>query len=213
LYSKPESTSRSFWDKFASDYDDHQLNDNYKKLIERIVGDVGKTEKVLDAACGTAIVAFALSKNVNHVEAADYSAEMIAIAREKAVVNDVTNVNFSVQNAYKLSFPDRYFDAVVICNSLHVMEKPKKALLESKRVLKADGLLIAPNACLGESEETKKQSKEMVSKGFPAYHLFSSDGYCEIIESLGFEVVTRAAMEYRMPMEYVLARINKEWIS
>ena len=85
MCSKPESTSRLFWDKFASDYDDNQLNDNYKKLIERIVGDVGKTEKVLDAACGTAIISFAIYKNVKHIEATDYSAEMVSIAQQKTI--------------------------------------------------------------------------------------------------------------------------------
>jgi len=195
-----------FWDKFASDYDDHQLNDNYKILIERIVGDAGKTEKVLDAACGTAIVSFALSKNVNYVEAADYSAEMIAVAKEKLVANNITNVNFTVQNACELNFPDQYFDVVVICNSLHVIEEPEKALLESKRVLKKEGLLIAPNACLGESEETKRQAKEMIPKGFLAYHLYSPDSYCDMIKNSGFRVLIREPMAYRMPMEYVVAQ-------
>jgi len=52
---------------------------------------------------------------------------MVSIAKEKALVNDVCNVNFSVQNAGKLSFPDEYFDTVVICNILHVIEKTKEA--------------------------------------------------------------------------------------
>ena len=77
----------------TSDYDEHQLDDRYRNLIDRIVGDVGQSEKVLDAACGTGIVAFALSKNVKHVEAVDYSAEMIAVAKEKVIEKRVKSVN------------------------------------------------------------------------------------------------------------------------
>jgi ubiquinone/menaquinone biosynthesis C-methylase UbiE len=205
LYSKPESTSRSFWDKFASDYDDHQLNDNYKKLIERIVGDVGKTEKVLDAACGTAIISFAIFKNVQHIEAIDYSAEMVSIAQQKAITNNISNVNFSVQSVSDLSFPKEHFDSVIVCNSLHVIERMKEALSELHRVLKRGGKLIAPNACLGESNTSKEKTTEMVSKGFPAYNVFSADEYCKMIEVSGFQITKRQPVKYRMPMEYVVA--------
>jgi SAM-dependent methyltransferase len=183
MYSEPESISQEYWNKFAADYDGHQLNENYKALIRFVVSDVGNAEKVLDAACGTAIISFAISENVQQIEATDYSPEMVSMAKEKALVNDVSNVNFSVQNASKLSFPDEYFDTVVICNSL-----------------------IAPNACLGESEASKEKSKEMISKGFPAYHLFSADEYCKMIEKTGFRVTKRQPVKYRMPMEYVVAQ-------
>jgi len=206
MNSEPESISQKFWNKYAADYDGHQLNENYKALIKTVVSDAGNAEKVLDAACGTAIISFAISENVQQIEATDYSPEMVSIAKEKALVNDVSNVNFSVQNASKLSFPDEYFDTVVICNSLHVIEKTKEALLEFYRVLKVDGKLIAPNACLGESEASKEKSKEMISKGFPAYHLFSADEYCKLIEKTGFRVTKRQPVKYRMPMEYVVAQ-------
>ena len=205
MYSKPESTSRSFWDKFASGYDDHQLNDNYKKLIERIVGDVGKTEKVLDAACGTAIISFAIFKNVQHIEATDYSAEMVSIAQQKAITNNISNVNFSVQSVSALSFPKEHFDSVIVCNSLHVIERMKEALTELHRVLKRGGKLIAPNACLGESNTSKEKTTEMISKGFPAYNIFSADEYCKMIEVSGFQITKRQPVKYRMPMEYVVA--------
>jgi ubiquinone/menaquinone biosynthesis C-methylase UbiE len=68
MYSEPESNSQKFWNKFAADYDDHQLNENYKALIKTVVSDVGNAEKVLDAACGTAIISFAISENVPQLQ-------------------------------------------------------------------------------------------------------------------------------------------------
>ena len=205
MYSEPESISKIFWDKFASDYDEHQMNEDYTTLISKIVGDVGKTKMVLDAACGTAIISFAIFKNVQHIEATDYSAEMVSIAKQKAITNNISNVNFSVQSASDLSFPKEHFDSVIICNSLHVIERMKEALTELHRVLKRGGKLIAPNACLGESNTSKEKTTEMISKGFPAYNIFSADEYCKMIEVSGFQITKRQPVKYRMPMEYVVA--------
>jgi len=68
MYSEPESISQKYWDEFAADYDGHQLNDNYKAMIKTVVSDVGNAEKVLDAACGTAIISFAVSENVQQID-------------------------------------------------------------------------------------------------------------------------------------------------
>jgi ubiquinone/menaquinone biosynthesis C-methylase UbiE len=190
----------------ASGYDEHQWNDKYERLVSRIVADVGNAEKVPDVATGTGVVAFELSRTVASIEATDLSAEMIHVAQEKAARKDMKGVRFSVQDACRLDFPNETFDAVVICNSLHVMPNPGKALKEACRVLKGDGRLVAPTACLGETEESREKSKEMADRGFAAYHLFSAQSLCETVESCGFRVLDRGPMAYRMPMEYVLAR-------
>jgi ubiquinone/menaquinone biosynthesis C-methylase UbiE len=197
-----------FWDKSASDYDEHQSNEDYETLISMVVGDVGNTRMVLDAACGTAIISFAIYKNVQHIEATDYSSEMVTIAKQNANASNISNVNFSVQSASDLSFPNEHFDSVIVCNSLHVIEKMEEALTEFHRVLKRSGKLIAPNACLGESNTSKEKATEMISKGFPAYNIFSADEYCKMIEMAGFQVTKRQPVKYRMPMEYVVA--NKD---
>ena len=36
------------------------------------------------------------------------------------------------------------FDVVIVSNALHIVPQPEKALREIKRVLKDDGVLIAP---------------------------------------------------------------------
>ena len=43
-----------------------------------------------------------------------------------------------------LSYADRSFDAVIVSNALHIVPQPEKALAEIRRVLKDDGVLIAP---------------------------------------------------------------------
>ena len=45
----------------------------------------------------------------------------------------------------KLRYADDSFDVVIIANALHIIPEPEKALAEMRRVLKKDGILIAPN--------------------------------------------------------------------
>jgi len=46
----------------------------------------------------------------------------------------------------------------------------------------------------------------MIAGGFPAYHLFSADSYSDLVKSTGFKVLVRGSMEYKMPMEYLVAK-------
>ena len=57
----------------------------------------------------------------------------------------VDNLIFEVADATDLPYENHSFDVVLIANALHVMPEPEKALKEIERVLKEDGLLIAPN--------------------------------------------------------------------
>jgi ubiquinone/menaquinone biosynthesis C-methylase UbiE len=206
MYTKPERESRLYWEGLAPKYDDHQLNGYYKTLIDRLLSDIGPSKMVLDVAAGTGMVALVLSKKAANVEAIDFSPQMIQTASKAATAKHIDNVRFSVQSAYDLKFPGSIFDIVLICNSLHVMQQPGRALAEAKRVLKRSGMLIAPTACLGETEEVLAKSRAMVEMGFPAYHFFSSDSLCRLIESAGFKLTEREPIAYKMPMAYVSAR-------
>ena len=143
----------TFWNRMATIDDEHQYNDDYRKLVQRITRDVGTAEHVPDVATGTGIVALAIAENASTIEAIDYSPEMIAAAREKAAKITTNSVSFAVQGADRLEFPDGVFDAAVICNSLHVMEASEKALAEAVQVLRSDGALVAPTPCCGETPE------------------------------------------------------------
>ena len=197
----------TFWNKMAATYDEHQYNDNYKRLIQRIARDVGAADRVLDVATGTGIVALAIAQNASTIEAIDYSPEMIGAAQEKATRTATSNVSFAVQGADRLDFPDGVFDAVVICNGLHVMEAPEKALPEARRVLKSKGLLVAPTPCCGETSEASARARQMIAeRGFPIRTMFTAEGFRDLVESSSFAVLERDRMPYRMPLEYILAR-------
>lgn len=52
------------------------------------------------------------------------------------------HIEFHFMNAYNLEYPDRYFDAVSISNTLHHLNDMGSVLQEMKRVLKVGGYFI-----------------------------------------------------------------------
>ncbi len=78
------------------------------------------TGRLLDLACGTGQVAFALSGNFAEVWAVDQEPEMIDVARRKADAAGVAaKFRFLVCDAAELSAPAGHFDLVTIGNAFH----------------------------------------------------------------------------------------------
>ena len=160
--------NKEFWDRIAKRYDwiTIKLTRDYPALIQRIVNDVNGAENVLEVATGTGLIAIELAGNVGMIEAIDFSLKMIEFAKRKAFKDRIENIHFSVQGAYSLEFEDGQFDVIVCSNALHCMDKPEKALSEIRRVVKDNGILIAPTFCHGVNWRSRLLSRIMSLTGF-----------------------------------------------
>lgn len=98
-------------------------------------------KKVLDAACGEGFGASILAKTAGIVWGIDISSEAIEYANNNY---RSYNLHYKQGTVEKLEFEDNSFDVVVSFETIeHVDEEVQhKFLLEIKRVLKDDGLLI-----------------------------------------------------------------------
>jgi ubiquinone/menaquinone biosynthesis C-methylase UbiE len=77
------------------------------------------TGRLLDLACGTGQVCFALHDRFAEAWAVDQEAEMIAVVRDKARVAGLPHVRALAAPAEGLSAPDASFDLVTIGNAFH----------------------------------------------------------------------------------------------
>ena len=96
------------------------------QCVRKLLNGYGSGTSVLDIACGTGRMLPLLMEKKFKITAADYSGFMIekATATTKAV-NHNCDVEFGVENAMCMSFPDESFD-VVLCNRLaHHFADPK----------------------------------------------------------------------------------------
>ena len=134
--------SENFWNRNAKRYDRFMRKDRaaYEKLYE-LIRPVVKARTVLELAAGTGLIAKNIVRAASHIEVTDASEEMIAEAKRN---NRSAKLHFSVRDMFCLPYADKSFDVVIVSNALHIIPQPEKALAEIRRVLKDDGVLIAP---------------------------------------------------------------------
>ena len=123
----------------------HKQESGLKKYIYNYVNFIKKFvrpgSKVLDVACGPGLSSHLLSKNYK-VTGIDMSKGMVAYARKK-----FKDVDFRVDDAHGLSFPDESFDAVVACTFIEHINDVGAVLDEMLRVTKRNGhvIIVSPN--------------------------------------------------------------------
>lgn len=200
-----ERTNRGFWDRVSWLYDRFIKKDQnaYGEMICLIRTRVTQNMDVLELATGTGLIALAIADRVRSMEATDFSPNMIAEAKKKT---SPPNVHFSVQDACNLPYEDKRFDCVIISNALHIMPEPEHALQNIRRVLKDDGVLIAPtftHAENGRSGRMKAALMELL--GFHAYHKWTEHGYCAFLQQNGFSIRRKQVLKSDFPLTYAEA--------
>jgi ubiquinone/menaquinone biosynthesis C-methylase UbiE len=110
---------------------------NWREVLETIVRAGGlEDRRVLDAGCGTGVVAAALAERA-HVTGVDPEPEMLAVARRRLP----PEVELLRASAEELPFADASFDAAVLRLVVHLLDRPR-ALAELRRVLAPGGRLV-----------------------------------------------------------------------
>ena len=193
--------SQNFWDKNAGRYDrfmrkDRAAYDEMHELIRPVV----KAKTVLELATGTGMIAKNIVNAAAHIEATDASAEMIAEAKRD---NHSTKLHFSVQDMFRLPYADKSFDVVIVSNALHIVPQPEKALAEIRRVLKDDGVLIAPTFThAGNSFSGKVRAFFMKLAGFPLHSKWTSHEYLAFLRENGWTVRKSTVLKASFPLTY-----------
>ena len=193
--------SQNFWDKNAGRYDRFMRKDAaaYEQMYE-LLRPVVRQKTVLELATGTGLIAKHIVRYADHIEATDASQEMIEQAKQGV---KSTKLYFSVQDMFQLPYADQSFDVVIVVNALHIVPEPEKALSEIRRVLKDDGVLVAPtfthadNAFFG-----KVKAFFMKLAGFPLHSKWSSEEYLTFLLQNGWTVQKSTVLKASFPLTY-----------
>lgn len=98
--------------------------------------------KVLEVGVGTGLALQHYGRNLD-VTGIDFSAEMLAKAREKVDRMRLAQVrNLSRMDARHLDFPDASFDTVTAMHVLSVVPEPERVLAEMARVTRPGGEVV-----------------------------------------------------------------------
>ena len=192
---------KNFWDKNARIYDRFMRKDRaaYEEMYE-LIRPVVKAKTVLELATGTGLIAKNIVNAAAHIEATDASAEMIAEAKRD---KRSAKLHFSVQDMFRLPYADKSFNVVIVSNALHIVPQPEKALQEIKRVLKDDGVLIAPTFTHAENSFSGKvRAFFMKCVGFPLHSKWTSEEYLSFLRQNGWAVRKSVILKASFPLTY-----------
>ena len=192
---------KNFWDRNAGRYDRFMRKDRaaYEKMYE-LIRPIVKAKTVLELAAGTGMIAKNIVNAAAHIEATDASAEMITEAKRD---NRSAKLHFSVQDMFRLPYADGSFDAVIVSNALHIVPQPEKALREIRRVLKDDGVLIAPTFThAGNSFSGRVKAFFMKLAGFPLHSKWTSEEYLTFLRQNGWTVRKSVVLKASFPLTY-----------
>ena len=193
---------KNFWDKNAGRYDRFMRKDRaaYDEMYE-LIRPVVRHKTVLELATGTGLIAKHIVNAAAHIEATDASPEMITEAKRD---NRSAKLHFSVQDMFRLPYANQSFDVVIVSNALHIVPQPEKALAEIHRVLRDDGVLIAPTFTHAENSFFGN-SKAFFLKlaGFPLHSRWTSEEYLCFLQQNGWTVRKSNVLKASFPLTYV----------
>ena len=143
VISRDPDAVRSMFGRIARRYDlaNHVLSGGadflWRRRAAKIVADWNPSD-VLDLATGSGDLALAIQRRLpaTKIVAADFSQEMLEVARAKGVANTM------VADALHLPFENESFDVVTVAFGLRNMVDWDRALTEMSRVLRGGGHLL-----------------------------------------------------------------------
>jgi len=202
-----KGNNKGFWNRYAKLYDfeiNHTSKAAYIEMYRLMSLRLTKEMNVLEIATGTGLISINIAPFVRSIVATDFSPKMIDTAKKKIVPD---NLRFSVQDATALTFEENTFDAVIISNALHIMPDPAKVMANIARVLKPNGLLIAPNFTHGHLNNAtwNLNAKFLKLIGFETYAKWTPEEYVNFIGEHRFEVERWQILKAAFPLVYLEA--------
>ncbi|MFH1004768.1 MAG: class I SAM-dependent methyltransferase [Bacteroidota bacterium] len=205
-----QNKEKKFWDKFANHYDSfikNMFDKTCKTILANIDTELDLNKIVLDIGTGTGIIPFSICSKVSSIVAIDISSEMIRIANQKQKDSNIKNIDFQVQDSYNLPFTDKSFDIVIASNLLHLLYEPKKPIQEVKRVLKDNGIFIAPTFCVGENfKDMIISTVAGLFSGFKVINKWSINDFKSMLTKNGFLIDKAVRIDGKFPLAYIVLK-------
>ena len=177
-----------FWQRVAKFYGPIQERTNkklYRECVQLCLPYINKDKDVLELACGSGQFTKPLYKQARRWVASDFSQNMLYETKKCC-----QDVEVSLQDFTHLTLEEKSFDLVLIANALHLIPDASIALREVRKVLKDDGLLIAPTFVY-EGKINRIRMWITTKVGFRCYHEWRFQEYIDFIEEQGFTVIQK----------------------
>lgn len=151
-------TASSWLGKFALKFFWGLSVEEYFKFLSKALSGIPKNfaGRLLEVPVGTGVFTLPIYKGLTESEifCLDYSTAMLNAAQIHANKISLPNVTFIEGDVGKLSFSDKFFDAVLSVNGLHAFPDKSAAHKEIFRVLKPNGIFCGSSYVTGQNSRT-----------------------------------------------------------
>jgi dolichol-phosphate mannosyltransferase len=185
------------------DKDKEPMIPTFNKYLDLLVGKKEPTDiTLLDVGAATGFF-------MSLAEARGFSTTGIEISDFAASLGRQKRLNIITGDLLKAPFMNGYFDVVTMCDVLEHVTDPKAILLETKRILKPEGLLLI-NTPDAESVVARMFGKNWHLLVPPEHlHYFSPKNLSKFLEKIGFEIVINTTIGKKFTLSYVFNMLYK----
>ena len=146
---------------------------------------------------------------MKHIRAIDISANMLAIARNKAKQQNIGNIDFEQSSLDDLNVSDQSVDMVLAMSILHLIENKELMLERIHQMLKPDGVFVSSTVCIKGSLWSLCWPLLKVGRWFgfmPLVKFFSSKQLDKAIAEAGFDIEYRWQPDKGMAVLFIVAK-------
>jgi Glycosyltransferases involved in cell wall biogenesis len=161
-----------------------------------------KRGRLLDVGCATGFLldeARIAGWEVSGVELSEWA---VGYAKNKFHIDTI--FHGVLKNA---RYPDNYFDAIIMKDSIEHLTDPKGALVEMRRILKSDGIICVNTPNINSLTGRILKAKWWGVKQSHLYY-FSRKTLCEMLESAGFNAIKAKSHVRVFTLKYWLSRLK-----
>ncbi len=137
--------SEPFWNRVAKKTTNstQKPNDKTLKILQNLQKHLKPNDQVLDFACGSGIISTEIANNVNTIYGIDISSQMIEVANNRKIVQNLKNVTFSRKTLFDKNILVASFDVIMAFNILHYLEDKEVFIKRINELLKPNGIFIS----------------------------------------------------------------------
>ena len=206
-----ESTFKSekFWDRAAKNFDKQEKKDRpiFQKSIQKTKNYLKINDIVLDFGCGTGQVSNEIAENVKMVHAIDISTKMIEIAKNKAQLNNIQNIEYINANLFDGKFKPGSMNIILAFYIFHLTDDVRNTLKRIHELLKPGGLIISVTPCMGNMWGLKGLFSLGTRLGIiPKVLLFKITELEKMFIQEDFEIIEKLSLQKNSHQYFIVAK-------
>ena len=184
----------TYWSRFAKEFDAKQAFTVGEESIAEVTARLSKLThlgKVLEFGCGNGRYTKSILHAAESVVATDYSIEMVDEA--KRILGADPKITVEQADCHQTAYEAHSFDTIVMANLIHIVANPETVIIESRRLLKPNGMLILTCFTIeGMSIFSKLGLLFRYKKTFGAFPEnrtpFTVASLCQLLSDEGFDI-------------------------